>query len=186
MKKIFNFSKMPSKKAILIFVLTVLIVTAAIDVTLAIIKTKTNSFEADFSVPNINIAVMWGDRIVNSGDVPVYIRATIVANWVSNKDGASILATAPIEGVDYTVTLDQEYWFMASDGFYYDKRIIEPDHPFAVQLVKEANQLVEKEGYTLRLQIISSAIQATPVEAVESTWSAVDVVDGQLQPASTN
>ena len=181
MKKTFRYLKWTGKKAVVLFVLTIVLVTAIIDTTLAIIITKSGSLKSEFSVPDLDIAVMWGDQVVNVGDVPVYIRATIVANWVSKEDGTTILATAPVLNEDYTMELDHDYWFLASDGFYYDKRVILPDHPFAVQLVKSAKQLKEKEGYTLRLQIISSSIQATPIDAVKSSWTHVRVKEnGEL------
>jgi hypothetical protein len=55
---------------------------AAIGATLAFIIVQTTPIENTFPPPNLSINIIEGNNIKNDGDVPVYVRAAVVVNWV--------------------------------------------------------------------------------------------------------
>lgn len=175
MQKTFHFLKWSGKKAILLSVLTIILAVAAIGATLAFIIVQTTPIENTFPPPNLSINIIEGNNIQNDGDVPVYVRAAVVVNWVDGE--GAILSEQPTAG-DYTLTI-ADGWVKGADGFYYHTA------PLASQaqetLITTATQNTTKAGYTLRVQVLASAIQTTPTNAVVESWG-VAVENGQLKP----
>ena len=177
MQKPFRFLKWSGKKAIVLFVLTIGLALVTVGTTLSIIIMQTNPIENIFTPPNLDISIE-GNTIENTGDVSIYVRAAVIANWVAN-DG-SILSVQPIEGTDYTAVFNNTEWFKASDGFYYLSAPLSSGE-IATKIVSSASTVTSMEGYTLKIQVIASAIQSTPAEAIEDSWTAVTVdEDGKL------
>lgn len=136
----------------------------------------TEEFEENDSLVKENVAVK------NTGDIPVYVRAKLVVNWVS-VDGGSISAEVPVEGQDYTLVLETTTgWDIeTSDGFYYYTKPVDPGSSTG-NLVGEngCKPLTNKDGYQLKVDVIASVIQAEPTDAVKESWG-VDVgVDGTI------
>ena len=171
----FRFLKYTGKKALVLFLATVLTVFVAIDVTLTYLATKTDLFENTFTPPTLRLSIEGYDDVVNTGDVPVYVRAIAVANWLSHDDEHTILSVTPEVGEDYTIEFITDGWFYADDGFYYYKKVLEPGD--SVALIEHAYQLKEKDGYEIRLEILSSAVQSYPTDAIAAAWPAVYVTD---------
>ncbi len=102
--------------------------------------------------------------VKNTSDIPVYIRAAVVVNWV-DANGA-ISAKAPVLGTDYSIAYDlANGWAIGSDGYYYYAS------PVAVggttsSLITEAKPSSVKEGYTIAIEILAEAIQSEPASAV--------------------
>ena len=178
MKKPFRFFSSTGKKAVVLFVLTLVLIVTAIDVTLAILITKTDTFENIFDPPVLRLSLEGIDDITNTGDVPVYVRALAVANWRSTDDEHTILSETPVVGINFSIRFVTEGWFLASDGFYYYEKPLGPGEQ--VQLFLSATQLEEKTGYELHLEILSSGIQAYPTDAIAAAWPAVRVTDNGL------
>ena len=181
MKKPFRFFSLTGKKAVVLLVLTLVLTITAINVTLAILVTKTDTFENIFSPPVLRLSLENVDDIVNTGDVAVYVRALAVANWISLEDEHTILAADPVIGEDFVIDFKTENWFYSeADGFYYYRYPLAPNG--RVKMIESATQTQEKPGYELRLEILSSGIQAYPAEAVEHAWPTVRVMeDGSLE-----
>ena len=178
MQKTFRFFKWSGKKAIIALILTVVLVVAAIDVTLAVILTRTQTIRNSFPPANLTISTWTGNDVINAGDVDIYVRANVVATWISDTNEKTVYSSAPVEGVDYTLTIS-DGWFKASDGFYYRSEKLAAAQ--SVQLIDSATQKANLDGYTLRIFVMSSAIQARPEKAVNESWSAVRVsADGTL------
>lgn len=162
----------------MLFILTVLLLVAALDTTIAFLALRTDSIENRYPAPELNIENA-ENTIVNSGDVPMYVRAATILTWVSEADENTILSKEPVYGQDYTLTFDEENWFKASDGFYYSKKAVNAGEK--ITLLTAGKQEQKKDGYTLRLRILSSGIQTEPIEAIENSWPAVTVnPDGTL------
>lgn len=106
-------------------------------------------------------------RIRNTGDINGFIRATVVASWVDSN--GRVLATAPVEGADYTVEWGDGQWIKGSDGFWYHGAAVSPNGTTSY-LIKSLSPISTPAGYHLQVQIIASAIQADPAEAVEAAW----------------
>lgn len=184
MKKPFRFFKWSGKKAVVLFVLTLSLVFVAVDVTLAYLLVKTDSLDSIFTPPVLHVSLEGIDDITNTGDVPVYVRALGVANWVSEDDEHTVLSEVPRGGgVDFQVNAVSEGWFEASDGFYYYENPLAPGE--SVPLFESVIQTGTRVGYELRMEIISSGIQAYPEEAIAEAWPAVQIVDGKLAPVAT-
>jgi hypothetical protein len=177
MRKTFRFFKWSGKKAVVLFVLTVVLVVAAVDTTLAFLAVRTDSIENRYPTPQIEVRIE-ENMIANAGDMPVYIRAATVATWVSTTDEKTILSEAPIAGVNYTLTYG-EGWFKATDGFYYYSSPVGSGD--SVVFLAGATHNNRIAGYELVITVVSAAIQATPAEAINESWPAVSVTaDGTL------
>lgn len=116
-------------------------------------------------------------RIRNTGNIDAYIRATVVVTFVD--DSGKVSAVAPREGVDYTLVWGTD-WQMGSDGFWYFPTAVSPDGLTSV-LVDRASVLAAPEGFHLNIQILATAIQSEPEEAVRHAWG-VTVTDGVVTP----
>lgn len=126
--------------------------------------------------------------IENKNNVPVYVRAQVIVNWVDS--AGSIVASVP-DGYKYTMTPDLEKqgvpsdWLKGSDGFWYYSKALKAADDASVQLVekKTSNLLdsvevsypkgvaAEAAAYHLSVEILSEAIQALPDDAFNDAWS---------------
>ena len=116
--------------------------------------------------------------VKNTGDIKAYLRAYIVASWVS-EDGEKTLGTAPVAGTDYTVTMGTG-WLPGADGFWYYPGAVEPNAS-TTELIKTATAAQAPDGYKLHIEILASAIQAEPSSTVQTQWG-VSVTNGALNP----
>ena len=108
-------------------------------------------------------------RIRNTGDIKAFIRATVVVTWVD--DNGKILATAPVEGKDYTVEWSDGQWTKGSDGFWYHGAAVPPGVTTGY-LIDTVTPVATPDGRHLQVQIFATAIQADPAEAAENAWGA--------------
>ena len=95
-----------------------------------------------------------------------------------DKDG-SIAATAPVQDVDYKVVFNEDgSWdLQTSDGYYYYTQPVAAKGKTS-SLIKTIKPLTAKEGYTLKVDVIGSVIQATPTQAVVQSWGVTLGSDG--------
>ena len=194
MSKTFQFFIWSGKKAVAYLVLTVALSVAIVGTTLAYIIVKTNELNNTFTPGEVEIT-MTGSTIKNVQDTDVYVRAAVVVTWVNDngtpgdKTDDVILSTMPVEGTykDYTITYHTDAnWVQGSDTFWYYKEPISKDE--SVTLIDGVTANTTMDGYTLRVQVISSAIQAEPADAVTGAWTSVTGVDasGKLTIETTN
>ena len=179
MHKTFHFLKLSGKKAIVVFIAVIIIITSVTAATFSYLADTTRTIPNTFRPAEIEISSWSMNDLINAGTTEIYVRAAVVAAWVSNEDKKTVWSTDPEENVDYTLTIDNG-WFKASDGFYYRTEKIN-----AAQSVSfvSATQNTTKDGYTLRILVTYSAIQSNPTDVVESSWSAVEVSEnGNLVP----
>ena len=187
---------LPKKKVSLLLVSLVLIAAIAVGSTVAFIATSTEPITNIFNPANVTIdidekfkdGVKTDVQVKNTGNTDAFIRAQIVVTW-KDADG-NVSATKPVEGTDYTMTLNETNWFLGSDGFYYCKTSVAPDAPnnLTPVLIKECKKVdgvTPPEDYDLSVEIIASGIQSTPASAVEEAWKVVSVSnDGTLTKKS--
>ncbi len=194
MSKTFKFFIWSGKKAVAFLVLTVALSLAIVGTTIAYIIDYTESLKNTFTPGEVEIT-MTGSTIKNVQDTDVYVRAAVVVTWVNDngtpddKTDDVILSTMPVEGTDkdYTITYNTDAnWVQGSDTFWYYKEPISKDE--SVTLIDGVTANTTMEGYTLRVQVLSSAIQAEPAEAVTGAWTSVTGVDasGKLTIDTTN
>lgn len=159
-------------------------------ITLAYLFTNTDPIENKFTPASVGIEitetfdykVKKNVKVTNTGDTECYIRATIVVTWKNDED--EVYPTQPVLGGDYTMTMGSDDWMQAKDGFWYYKLPVAKGGS-TTNLIDlcQPNEGKAPDGYHLSVEIISSAIQSKPVEAVES-WSEYVTVDtyGNLAP----
>lgn len=183
MKRIFELLKNAKKRTVVIIISSVLLLCTATTATIAYIVTKTDTQGNTFVPPVARIHIEGYDDITNVGNIPIYVRAFAVANWLSEDDEHTISSEVPKIDVDFDLYQHSEGWFLASDGFYYYTKPLAPGE--TVVLFTNAIQLTKKPGYELRLQLLASSIQADPIDAVNQAWPSVQVnANGELEPLS--
>ena len=107
-------------------------------------------------------------NIKNIGNVPAYIRATIVISWKDNE--GKVLGEIPEENVDYSIKFSESSnWIKEEDGYYYYKKQIEPNESTEI-LIEECKQLKEYDNKILEVTIANQAIQAQPTKAMNEAW----------------
>jgi hypothetical protein len=175
MPKTFKFLRWSGKKAVALLVLTAMLVTLTVGSTIAYIIVKTQDLTNTFVPPIINIDDINGNDIKNSGDIPVYVRAAIVPTWISESDGSTLSQTPTVE-----ITVNSG-WTKGSDGFYYYTSPVAAGTSVApIVTAKLPTDATIPDGYTLKIQVLSAAIQATPAEAVTTTWGVTVNGNGTL------
>lgn len=175
-------------KVILLVVSLLLVMVLSIGGTLAWLTAETKPVVNTFTPGEVTTTVvekLEGDvkndvQIRNDEkSVDAYIRAMVVVTW-QNEDG-NVYGTAPVENKDYSITWSgtttEGGWFKGFDGYYYHKAAVKPGG-FTSVLFTECKPVEGKapEGYHLCVEVISSAIQALPTDAVKEAWK-VDVGD---------
>lgn len=115
-------------------------------------------------------------KIRNTGNIDAYIRAMVVVTFVSEE--GKVLAVSPKEGVDYTVTWSNGGWKQGADGFWYYADPVSPDQ-LTANLIETASAQSAPTGYRLNIQIIATAIQSDPADAVQNAWG-VTPTNGKL------
>lgn len=126
-------------------------------------------------------------KVTNIGDIDVYVRADIIITWKS-EDGKQVL---PAKSGDYSLIMNNlgegKTWF-EKDGIYYYKDKVAPNAS-TNNLIDECKPIKDppKDGYTLSVEILAQAVQATPVQVVQELWSNVKVdTTGTLVPVGKN
>lgn len=114
----------------------------------------------------------------NTGNIDAYVRATVVASFIS--DDGKVLAKSPEETIDYTVTWNSSDWTKGADGYWYYKTAVIPDS-LTLPLIERTEEISAPDGYSLNIQIIATAIQSNPQDAVKEAWG-VDITDGEITP----
>ena len=117
-------------------------------------------------------------KVRNTGNIDAYIRAVVVATFVS-EDG-KVLATAPKESVDYFIQWGTDGWTQGQDGYWYHTKPVKPEET-TVLLIESAYELSVPDGYRLHLQILATGVQSDPAIAVQEAWG-VSVNNGELLP----
>lgn len=116
--------------------------------------------------------------IKNTGNVDAFIRATVVVTFEAADK--KVLATAPIENVDYTIDWNTTDWQKGTDGFWYHKKAVAPEQTTA-QLIEKAVAVSAPEGYQLNIRILATSIQSDPANAVKEAWG-IAITNGELLP----
>lgn len=174
-----------SRKALFALVSVLVLIFAAVGVTVAYLQTQTDPLENEFTPAKVSCEVaetfdgnVKSDvSIRNTGDTDAFIRVSVVANWVktdSENNVTSVYAQQPVAGTDYTLTLAanaNENWLKDGNGFYYHKAAVKPGESTAV-LIAACTPIEGRApaGYTLAVEIVASAIQASPETVAEEHW----------------
>ena len=113
-------------------------------------------------------------KVRNTGDVNAYIRAVVVVTF--RAENGTVHSAAPVEGVHYTVQWSDSGWTKGTDGFWYYMNAVSPDG-LTDNLIETTSVLSVLDGYRLNIQIVATAIQSEPVNAVEEAWGITPIND---------
>lgn len=174
-------------KAVVLLLATLCLLTAAVGGAYAYFTAQTPPITNQFDPVEVTCVVeeafdgttKQNVIVRNTGDIAAYIRATVVVNW-ADEDG-NLLATAPAEGTDYSVTWGSGDWVKGNDGFWYYRRAVAAGTATAA-LIRTLSPVATGESYHLQVQVVATAIQATPATAAKEAWGAT-VTGGMLTPA---
>lgn len=180
--------RLDKSRLVLLIASLSLLLMIAVGATLAILFDKTDSITNTFTPTEVggkitedfNSEVKKNVQVKNTGDIDAYIRAYVVVTW--QDDSGNVYPTAPAEGTDYTVTWTKDGWVKHTDGFYYYTSKVKPGDSTGI-LLTDCMPVEGKtpEGYHLSVEILSSAIQADPTNAVKEAWKVEVNDDGSLK-----
>ena len=150
-----------NKQAVALLCSLVVLLTAAVGATVAYLVDKSDKVENTFTPSHVACAVAEDNgvyTVTNTGDTTAYICIAVV---VTQKNGDTISAFKP----EYTVTPGTD-WVQGKDGYYYYRNPLNAKDTTASGLAVTG---IAAEGYTLSVEVIASAIQATTSAVAE--WS---------------
>lgn len=155
----------------------ILVVGAAAGGTLAWLTQTTPTANNNFEYGQVSCAVSEtfdgvstkkNVQITNNGNIPAYIRATYVVNWL-DKDG-NIAASVP-EGYSYSLTENPEgTWTKGNGGYFYYLSPVAPGASTPGSLLTCTVTRPENPEYRLSVEILATAVQSAPASAVNEAW----------------
>ena len=164
-----------SKKSLISLICLVLLCTLSVGSVFAYLSSRSNKLENTFEPGIVSCEVEESFDgttksnvfVTNTGNVSAYIRASILINWINEK-GEIYGASAPVKGRDYQIEFGEE-WREGGDGyFYYDSIVYSlKDTPVLIEECTEISGRAPK-GYSLYVEVISSAVQADPNKTKEA------------------
>ena len=104
--------------------------------------------------------------VTNTGNVAVYLRVLIAANWV-NADG-SVHYRKPVIAVE-----TDETWLIADDGYVYYKIPLEPEEYVTLTVAHNDNTDPCPVNTVLDINFIAEVIQSKPSGAIQDAWGII-------------
>lgn len=170
-------------RAVLLLVSLVLVLSAAIGGTLGYLTGQvsvTNTMQVGEFTTEIDEDTENGVKsnvtVQNTGDYDAYIRAVVVVTW-QNENG-EVYPVAPVANENYTIEYGNQW--SEHGGFYYYNGVVGAKQSTSY-LINSCKPMEGKapEGYDLNVEILASAIQAEPAQAVKDAWEMqYDAVSG--------
>lgn len=175
-----------ARKTATLLVAIVLLIGVAVGSTVAYLIDKTTPIENKFEYAKTDVTVTEdfdgktksNVQVKNNSNIPVYIRATYVANWV-DKDG-NIVTSVPT-GYGYELTENFIANWMNGPGGYYYKYPVQPNGSTEGSLLTCTVTYPANPEYTLNVEILATAIQSEPKDAVEAVWPVTVEADKTLK-----
>ena len=179
-----------ARKTATLLVAIVLLLGVAVGTTVAYLIDRTEKIENKFEYAKTDVTVeeeftgteKSNVQVKNESNIPVYIRATYVANWV---DAAGNIVTSVPTGYDYQLNENPDSkWVEGKDGYFYYPTPVQPKDLTGGSLLTctVTKQLANPE-YTLNVEILATAIQSEPTAAVVEAWGVTVDAGGTLHPA---
>ena len=166
-------------RAILVIAVAALVCALGAAGAVAFLIDTTNPVENTFDPSKVTCEVKepgWTDgasvkenvSVTNTSNIPAYIRVALVANYADADGNLSPVNPA------YTLRWNETDWYRAADGYYYCKAAVAPGADTPV-LIRSCSAAGVPAGYHFELQVIASAIQSAPFDAVSEAWGAANV-----------
>lgn len=167
----------------ILFMAIIMLIGAVIGSTVAFLITNTGPVENKFAYASVSCAVeekFDGStkekvQIKNTGSTDAYIRATYVVNWVDAQ--GNIVASVP-DDYSYSLNVNPDGKWTKMGDYYYYLTPVAPRDSTPGSLLTCTVTRPENPEYRLSVEILATAIQSTPAEAVTEAWG--------VTPASGN
>ena len=155
---------MNRRKSITLAILVVLLLTFAVSGTIAYITTKTDPVENVFTPATVDTDIDEPGftpgtstqketiKVVNNGNIPVFVRVAIVGNWVL--DG-KIVDSATI-----SFKLGTDWVYNEADGYYYYTKAVPAGESTYDLLGSDITSATREDGAHLEVTVIHQSIQA--------------------------
>lgn len=174
-------SRIRMNKLAILFIAVVMLIGAVVGSTVAFLVTETTPVTNTFEYAKVSCAVSEtfsgatkeNVQIQNTGTTDAYIRATYVVNWL-NKDGS--IAPVPQGTIPngYELSISEnpdKAWTKGTDGYFYYLTPVAPGHfTEGGSLVNCSVVYPENAEYILSVEILATAVQSTPENAVTEAW----------------
>ena len=176
-----------ARKTATLLVAIVLLLGVAVGTTVAYLIDKTTPIENKFEYAKTDVTVtedLTGTeksnvRVTNNSNIPVYIRATYVVNWV---DAAGNIVTPDPGEYVYQLTENPDNAWKKVGDYYYYPTPVQPNNSTAGSLLTcEVKKQPANPEYTLNVEILATAIQSEPKDAVEAVWPVTVNTDKTLK-----
>ena len=185
-------SRICMNKLAILFIAVVMLIGAVVGSTVAFLVTQTEPVENKFTYAKVTCAVAEeftpggttknNVKIQNTSTTDAYIRATYVVSWL-NKDGS--IAPVPQGTIPngYTLSISEnpdKAWTKGTDGYFYYLTPVASGGLTDGSLVNctvTYPQGVEPE-YILSVEILATAVQSTPANAVTEAWPNMPQISG--------
>lgn len=168
-------SRIRMNKLAILFIAVVMLIGAVVGSTVAFLVTKTAPVENKFTYASVSCTVSESFngttkekvQIQNTGTTDAYIRATYVVTW---RDMSGNVVPSVPDGYSYTLTENPDgKWKQIGDYFYYPTPV-ESGSSTLESLLNCTVTHPDNPEYVLNVEILASAIQSTPANAVTEAW----------------
>lgn len=168
-----------SKRAALLVLSLVMILSVSVGGTLAYIILQTQEVKNTFTPGTVDTSITedFPDSkekknvaIDNSAsNVDVYVRTKVVVNWVDDQ-GNPLAETPKVDG-EYTITYNENDWMEGDDGYWYCRDIVKAKSASPV-LISSCAPVKDQgpSGARLQVTILSQSIQATDEAIKDAGW----------------
>lgn len=162
----------------ILFMAIIMLIGAVIGSTVAFLITNTGPVENKFAYASVSCEVKENFngntkenvQITNTGSTDAYIRTTYVVNWLDAQ--GNIVASVP-EDYSYTLTENPDSkWIKGNDGYFYYLTPVAPGASTPGSLLTCTVTRPENPEYRLSVEILATAIQSIPEDAVKAAWGA--------------
>lgn len=165
-----------ARKTATLLVAIVLLLGVAVGTTVAYLIDKTNEIKNEFEYAKTDVTVTEefngttksNVQVRNDSNIPVYIRATYVVSWV---DANGNIVTSVPDG--YVITKEENpggVWKKGADGYFYYPTPVQPGKSTDGSLLYCKVTYPENPEYTLNVEILATAIQSEPIDAIKNAW----------------
>ena len=170
-----NKPRIRMNKLAILFIAVVMLIGAVVGSTVAFLVTQTDPVENKFSYAKLFTEITEDFKgvtksnvqIKNTGDTAAYIRATYVVTW---RDMSGNVVPSVPDGYSYKLTENPDgKWKKIGDYFYYPTPVESKNSTLGSLLTCTVTHPVNPE-YVLNVEILASAIQSTPANAVTEAW----------------
>lgn len=185
-----NKPRIRMNKLAILFIAVVMLIGAVVGSTVAFLVTNTEPVENKFTYANISTGITeYFDgttknnvKVTNTGDTLAFVRATYIVTW---RDASGNIVNSVPDGYTYELTVNPDGKWQPVGNYYYYPYAIGTNESTAGSLLNCKVTHPENPEYFLNVEIVASAIQSTPEDAVKEAWG-VTIANGVVTSVSGN